>query len=196
MDVARAREILNSTALDDPGSFYGSADGLSLGVGLVIANVEYPVFDQDRQRFTVRAGLVYVLSHECDLDPANVRFLNGAAVVCPILPLANIISDATAAAYPDDELGAFLGNVGARRAVRCVYMAPIAEHLPDGGLLNLNLICSTAISRLQAGQRVAAVSGAALMSIDAAIEQHLRREKAERLPLSEIPLRRGRSIIG
>lgn len=196
MDLQRAREVLASRALDDPGSFYGSSGALALGLGLLVKGVEYPFFDQSRDIFSVRAGLVYVLSHECDLDPSNERFLNGMALICPIIPLGDIIEEAVLVNLPDDELGAFLGNIAVRRAIRCVYMPPVSEFLPDGGLLNLNLIASTAVSRLEAGQRIAAISPFGLRTIDAAIEQHLRREKSDRLPLSGATVRKSRTIYG
>lgn len=196
MQLERAREVLTSSALDDPGSFYGPANSLALGVGLIIDGVEYPVFDHARDVFSVRTGLIYVLSHECDLDPNNDRFLNGAALICPILPLKNVVNEATQLGLRDDELGAFLGNVAARRATRCVYMPPIATHLPDGGLLNLNLIASTSINRLNAGARVLAVSNSGHRSIDAAIDHHLRREKSEVLPLANAAVKRSRTIRG
>jgi hypothetical protein len=196
MDLQRARQIVGASALDDPGSFYGSPDGLALGTGLLIHGVEYPFFDPDRNRFSVRSGLIYVLSHECDLEPTNTRFLNGAGLICPILPVEAVLREAEGARVSEDDLAAFLGNVAARRVARCVYMPPLAEWLPDGGLLNLNLIASTTVDLLNAGQRVAAVSVFGLRAIDAALEQHLRREKAEPLPLSAATLRRPSSIRG
>jgi hypothetical protein len=194
MDLARAREILAASALDDTGSFYGSPNGLSLGVGLIVSNVEFPVFDPTKDKFAVQAGLVYILSHECDLEPTNERLLNGAALVCPILQLKSVLIDFEHLGAPVNEVGAFLGNVAARRATRCVYMPPISNYLPDGGILNLNLIASTSVSRLKAGETVAAITAPAMMTIDMAIEQHLRRSKSERLPLSSAPLKRARSI--
>lgn len=194
MDLPRAREILLASALDDPGSFYGQPDGLALGVGLLIDGVDYPFFDETRGRFSVRSGLVYVLSHECDLEPTNNRFLNGAALICPILPLSDALVEATNTNVPENQIAAFLGNVAARRVARCVYMPPIANHLGDGGLLNLNLIASTTVDLLNAGRRVAAVSVFGFQSIDAALEQHLRREKADLLPLAGATVRRGSSF--
>ena len=35
MEVGRAREILLATGLEDEGSFYGPAAGLSVGMGLI-----------------------------------------------------------------------------------------------------------------------------------------------------------------
>lgn len=148
MELARAREIIETNAQDDSGSFYGSPADMSLGLGLIIDNVEFPIFNEETDRFSVQAGLVYVLSHECDLDPGNSRFLNGIALVSPILQLDAVLKDADARGVPDGDLGAFLGGVAARKVARCVYLPPLAEKLPDGGLLNLNLLVSTSVRRL------------------------------------------------
>jgi hypothetical protein len=82
MQIERARDILRSLSLDDEGSFYGSQRGLSIGAGLLFSSVTFPMFDQEIGRFRAQSGLVCVLSHECDLDPGNDRFLNGMALVC------------------------------------------------------------------------------------------------------------------
>lgn len=195
MEVQRARDILRSLSLDDEGSFYGSPRGLSLGSGLLFRDVTFPLFDPEAGRFRAQSGLVSVLSHECDLDPANDRFLNGMALICVALPLATVVETASAQNIPDDELGALLGNVARRRTPRCVYFPPHPEFLPDGGLLNLNLIASTDKSELSEDKCAAALSAQAYRTVIAALEQHLTRPKAEILPFTDAPIGRGRSIF-
>jgi len=194
MEVQRAREILRSLSLDDEGSFYGSGRGLSLGAGLLYRDVEFPIFNEKTGRFQVRSGLVCVLSHECDVDPANVRFLNGMVLVCLVLPLAAVVDVAAARALSDGDLGAFLGNVARRRTPRCVYFVPHPAFLPDGGLLNLNLIASTDRLFLPDSNRVAALSAQAFRTVSSALEDHLIRPKAEILPFTDAAIRRSRSI--
>lgn len=194
MEVQRAREILRSLSLDDEGSFYGSPRGLSLGSGLIYRDVTFPLFHQEERRFRAQSGLVCVFSHECDVDPANDRFLNGMVLVCVILPLSAVVDTAAATSLPDDELGAFLGNVARRRTPRCVYFPGHPEFLPDGGLLNLNLIASTDRSELEDSKCVAALSAHAYRAVTAALEQHLTRPKAEILPFTDAPIGKGRSI--
>lgn len=194
MEVRRAQEILRSLSLDDEGSFYGSPRGLSLGSGLIYRDVTFPLFDQEAARFSAQSGLVCVLSHECDVDPANDRFLNGMVLVCVILPLAAVVEEAIARQLADDELGAFLGNVARRRTPRCVYFPSHPEFLPDGGLLNLNLVASTERSQLLEANCVAALSAHAYRTVTTALEQHLTRPKAEILPFSDTPIGRGRTV--
>ena len=194
MEVQRAQEILRSLSLDDEGSFYGSARGLSLGAGLLYSDTVFPLFDEAEGRFKAQAGLVCVLSHECDVDPANVRFLNGMVLVCLVLPLRSVTEQAAAIEFPDGDLGAFLGNVARRRTPRCVYFPPHPSFLPEGGLLNLNLIASTHQSQLPEANCVAALSAHAHRSVTAALEDHLTRPKAELLPFAATPVGRGRSI--
>jgi hypothetical protein len=196
MELVRAREIIDANALDDSGSFYGSPAEMSLGLGLLIDNVEFPIFNEETNRFSVQAGLVYILSHECDLDPANSRFLNGIALVSPILQLEAVLKDADARGVPEGDLRAFLGNVATRKIARCVYLPPLADKIPNGGLLNLNLLASTSVGRLEAGERVAAITVPALYTIQEALSEHLLREKSETLPLAGVPWRRSRSIRG
>lgn len=194
MEVQRAQEILRSLSLDDEGSFYGSSRGLSLGSGLIYRDVTFPLFDQEAKRFRAQSGLVCVLSHECDVEPANDRFLNGMVLVCVVLPLKTIVETAAASNLRDDELGAFLGNVARRRTPRCVYFPFHREFLPDGGLLNLNLVASTDRSELDESKCVAALSAQAYRTVTAALEQHLTRPKAEVLPFSDVPIGKGRTI--
>jgi hypothetical protein len=196
MEVERAQGILRSLSLEDEGSFYGSARGLSLGAGLLYREVTFPLYDQEAGRFRAQSGLVCVLSHECDLDPANERFLNGMVLVSVLLPLASVVAAAAKDGLPDDELGAFLGNVARRRAPRCVYFPPHPDFLPEGGLLNLNLIASTDQSELKEGNCVAALSAHAFRAVTSALEQHLARPKSELLPFTDAPIGKGRTITG
>lgn len=194
MEVQRAQELLRSLSLDDEGSFYGSPRGLNLGAGLIYRDVVFPLYDQEVGRFRAQSGLVCVLSHECDVDPANDRFLNGMVLVCLILPLSTVVETAAATELPDDELGAFLGHVARRRTPRCVYFPLHPDFLPDGGLLNLNLLAATDRSDLTEGKCVAALSAQAYRTVTAALEQHLTRPKAEILPFTDAPIGKGRSV--
>ena len=115
-------------------------------------------------------------------------------LVCVVLPLSIVVETAAAACLRDDELGAFLGNVARRRTPRCVYFPLHPDFLPDGGLLNLNLLASTDRSELEDAKCVAALSAHAYRTVTAALEQHLTRPKAEILPFADVPIGRGRTI--
>jgi hypothetical protein len=196
VDLDRAREILVGPTPEAEGSFYGPAGDLSLGRGLVIGDVPFPVVDLDRERFRVQSGLVYVFSHECDLEPSNIRFLNGNALVGAILQLRDVLAEAHARSLGDNELAGFLGHLASRRLARAIYFPPIPECLPDGGILSLNMITFTGIEMLKAGTRVKAVTDYADRVIEEALRDHLTREKSELLPLSGAPSGRSRSILG
>lgn len=194
VDVQRAQELLRSLSVDDEGSFYGSPKGLSLGAGLLYDGVTFPLFDQKTGRFKAQSGLICVLSHECDVDPANDRFLNGMVLISMVLPLAAVVEEATDSEFPDDAFGAFLGHVARRRTPRCVYFPLHPEFLPDGGILNLNLLASTNRTEFAHARCVAALSAQAYRSVTMALEQHLTRPKAEILPFTDASVGRGRSI--
>lgn len=195
MDPARALEILSSTALDRAEAFYGDDAGLPLGVGLIIDGVEFTTFDPTKDRFSVIKGLVYLLTHECDLDGSNDRILNDLALICPILPLEELLVDCEKAGIPDHEMGAILGNLGKRNISRAVYMPPYGDLLPVGGLLYLNQVTSTPTCRLIGGTRVCSVTGPGLTAIDMALENHLRRPKPGMLPLERGGVRYGSSRV-
>jgi len=196
VDIDRAREILVRPTPEAEGSFYGAAAGLSLGRGLVIASVPFPAIAPDRQRFRIQSGLVYVFSHECDLEPSNVRFLNGNALVGVIIRLRDVLAEASDRNMSEDDLAGCLGHLASRRMARAVYFPPIADYLPDGGILRLNMITFTGIEMLEAGTRVTAVTDYADRVIEEALREHLTREKSELLPLSGATQGRARSILG
>lgn len=189
MQVERAEEILASAALDHPGAFFGPAAGLALGTGLVVDKVEFAAFNTAVDRFTVKGGLVLVLSHECDLDKTNERMLNDMAIICPIVSIESVIQQASQDGVSDEYVSSFLGNLATRAVSRAVYVPPLPSLLPIGGLLYLNLLTSTATSRLEQGTRTCALSAFALTVVDYALERHLRRPKTDELPLQRATLR-------
>jgi hypothetical protein len=196
VDTERAHQILIADALDRPETFYAAAEGRPLGAGLVVDGVEFPIFDPEMDRFRVVRGLVYVVSHECDLDPENERLLNDRALVCPITSLDALIASLEASALRDDFVGAFIGNLARRNVNRALYLPPIDPQLPKGGLLYLNEMTSTAVTRLEAGEIICTVTAFGLFSVDMALENHLRRPKAQSLPLEFATVRKGSSHVG
>src|SRR4051794_11611175 len=111
MEPECAQTILKASAFDRTETFYAPDNGLPLGVGLIIDDVEFPIFDPAADRFAVVKGLVYLLSHECDLDPANARVLNDMGLVCPIVAIPEFLVDCERMGIADDEVGATLGNL-------------------------------------------------------------------------------------
>lgn len=195
MEAALARKILATNALDDPGSFYGPADGLSIGAGLIISEVAFPYYNRTEKRFVVGSGSVYVLSHECDLDPENDKVLGGYCLVCPLLHVDELVKSALAASLSQNQVSAFLGNLAARKVSRFVYLPPLMA-FEGGAVLNLNQITSTSLETMEGREPLIAVSAYGLVTIDMALENHLRRAKSEALPLTGAALRKGNSILG
>lgn len=196
MERERALDILRDSALDRSETFYAAATDLPLGVGLVIDGVEFPIFDPDADRFAVVRGLTYVLSHECDLDPANARVLNDMALVCPILAIEEFLIDCERRGIPDHEVGATLGNLAKRNVSRAVYFPPLERKLALGGLMYLNQMTSSPVARLQQGERLCTLTAIGVLTVDMALDNHFRRPKAERLPLESATIRNPSSRVG
>lgn len=196
MERERALEILRDSALDRSETFYAADANLPLGVGLVIDGVEFPIFDPGADRFAVVRGLTYVLSHECDLDPANARVLNDMALVCPILAIEEFLVDCEKRGIPDHEVGAILGNLAKRNVSRAVYFPPLEGKLALGGLMYLNKMASSPVARLQQGTRVCTLTAIGVQTVDMALDNHLRRPKAEALPLENATIRNPSSRVG
>lgn len=183
MDAQKAHQIAAAASRIDVGSFYGNADALAPGAGVIIDKVEFPIFDRASSRFAVKSGLVYVVTHECDIDADNDRALNDLAIVCPITRLEDFIE--AFAVLGDETLEKVLDALGRRDISRAVYIPPMADVLPYGGLLYLNALSHTHRSKLQndGAATVGCVTWRGLREIDLALERHLRRPKADRLPL-------------
>ena len=164
--------------------FYGPVGNAALGAGLVLTNIEYPTYLVDEDRFAIVKGPAVVLTHECDLDPENERILNGNALICPIIPLDALV-DSLNKVVDYEEAKRFISNVSARYVNRVVYLPPIPDVIPKGGYLYLNLLTNTHVSRLQ-GENITQpcmLSVDGFREIDFALERHLRRPKADRVPL-------------
>src|SRR5215213_135774 len=86
----------------DIGAFYGPANELSLGAGLIYSDVLYPLFNEDTGLFETASGMVLVLTHECDVDVENVRHLNEFLVCCPITPFPIFADELEQSGQVDD----------------------------------------------------------------------------------------------
>ncbi len=197
MKIEQAHNVITSSASDDVGAFYGAPQGLSLGAGLIVSNVEFPGYAAEEDKFVIWSGPVLVLSHECDLDPANSRLLNDIALICPVRSLEAIVEMASLSGYPDTKLSAFLSALGSRSVNRAVYFPPLSGVLPYGGFIYLNQLTHTSVNRLETSKAspIAALTSFAMQSVDYALQEHLFRHKSERLPLSMASVRRSRSVI-
>ncbi len=183
MDGRAAYEIAASGGTD-AGRFYGEVGDLSLGAGIIVYPAAYPTYSVENSEFLVVEGLVYILTHECDLASENVRPFNDHAVICPIIPIEAALI-AYREAFGAEQAASFFDAIGKRMVERVVYLPPIADILPLGGLMYFGLLSNIHVSELErpTAVRAAAVTAYGLNIIDIAVENAFRRPKSESLSL-------------
>jgi len=186
MTADEAYQILMGHCQFDVGKFYGHAEGLSLGTGLLYNDVRCPEFDEDQSIFMTVERQAYVLTHECDVDPANERAFNDHLLVCPVIRLEDFVYEFEAEFASRDALVGFLAAIARRQVSRVVFL-PASDGLERGGLLYLNALASTHVSAFEHQKPFAAVSAFGLQSIDYALQNHLLRQKSQRLALGKYP---------
>lgn len=166
--------------------FYSPGHAAGLGKGKIYDGIRYAVFDPQSQTFLTAEGLVYVLTHECDVEQENERVLNEEVLVCPIIRLEDLVAEYQAE-LQGERLPAFLGNLGARLVSRVVFLPRIDGVLPHGGVLYLNQITHTHVTAFERGRAVCAVTAFGLQHVEYSLENHLLRPKADRLTFSAPP---------
>jgi hypothetical protein len=183
IDIAALAKIAIDRFPYQIGAFYGTSAGLALGVGLVVDGIAFPLFDEEEGLYDTAKGLVYVLTHECDLD--NARAFNDYVLICPIIAFDAFARD-YAERISEGELQGLVPDLAANRLYRALYVPPIStEIIPFGGIIYLNQICSTHVGSFKAddAKYVCALSSYAQQIVDMKLTNHLLRPKAEPLPL-------------
>jgi hypothetical protein len=172
----------------DRNLFYGTAAGVSLGVGAIYRDVVFPAYDDTSLRYNTLSGLAYVLTHECDVDADNQRHFNTEVLVIPII-LFEAFAEEFVDEHSEGALFAFVDNLAKDEVSRVMYVPPIPAHLggailPFGGLIYLNNICSSPVALFgeKGAAPVCAVSWFGLRAIDAKLQNHLLRPKTQILP--------------
>lgn len=183
VDMARATALALAQFPFNAGAFYGSAEGIALGVGLIVDGVSYPLFDESERLFDTVAGPAYVLTHECDIDAANDRAFSDYVLICPIICFAAFARQ-FATDQSESALFGFIPDLAANRIYRALYIPPVGAKLPHGGILYFNQICSTHVEMLRVpfAHPLCAVSQTAQRVIDYKLINHLLRPKADALP--------------
>lgn len=181
ISLDEAHAILSRNAHADAGSFYGARVTLSLGAGLFFEGVRCPQFNVADQIFDTFELPVYVLTHECDVDPENRRPFNDALIVCPVISMQAFLDEAHSRFGAAAECTQFLANVARRHVSRLVYLPPTAGALANGGFIYLNALTSTHVSVFERKEPFAALSATGLREVDFAVQNHLLRPKAESL---------------
>lgn len=165
------------------GRFYGTAEGLSLGVGLFYEGVRFPAFDATHSDYATLEGRVYVLTHECDADQQNVRAFNDYVLVCPVIDFYVWAQDFASAKSVGALMG-FLPDLAGDEVYRAIFLPPTPE-IPNGGILYLNSLASVHVSEFSQtrASAICALSEYAQSIVDKKIQNHLLRPKAELLPI-------------
>ena len=184
MKVEEAIKYVLESSTIDVGRFYSSGENIAVGRGKLYNSVVYPIFDSEKGIFLTVEGLGYVLTHECDVDENNNKLFNTDVLICPIMPLQDIVEELEQE-HNRVQLVSFLTNLGARNISRLIYLPTLGEHLAYGGVLYLNQITNTPVGFFHNGQArsIGVVTGYGLTIIDNSIENHLLRPKADRLAL-------------
>jgi hypothetical protein len=158
-----------------------------MGAGMIIRDCPYALPSLEELRFETALGLALVITHECDLDDANVRQFNDAMLVCPIVLLADYCVEA------ETELGmggwgGILPLIAADRVFRVMYLPPMPKYMncPEmefGGIVYLNDMSSCPLAWLsRTGSRpMGSLSSIGLRAFDYKLQNHLFREKAASL---------------
>ncbi len=166
----------------DSGKFYGDPSNLDLGVGLIYDYIRYALYDTSSEAFDTVEGLVYILTHECDVS--NERAFNDHVLICPIIDF-KIFATSYVLTFSAERFAQLAADLVQDLIFRAVYIPPISQNiLPHGGILYLNQITNTHLSvfNLTGAQKVSALSGYAQRIIDTKLQNHLLRPKDQKLP--------------
>jgi hypothetical protein len=171
-----------------PGAFYGSADGLSLGSGLIFEGIPIPYFNADERQFEIHDSFALVITHECDV--ANDRAFNDHVLVCPIIPMMAFAETHIRAHGYDSTLN-LTKEIAKNTVHRVFYLPPpipLLGNMRDfnaGGLVYLNRITSAYVTFFfEAGRAICALSNYGLDRFDRKLTNHLLRPKDETLPIT------------
>jgi hypothetical protein len=114
-------------------------DSQQIGAGQIYSKVRMPIWDSGAAIFDTYEGCGIILSHECDIDPANIRPFNDLALILPVIPLEAILKE-LAAVLAQGQLESFLAKVGEDKVSRVMFLPLYCDQLKNGGLLYLNQI--------------------------------------------------------
>jgi hypothetical protein len=183
-----AETAIRHSSLFSIGAFYGQADDLSPGAGLIFAAMPYPIFNHDVGRFEARSGPALVLTHECDIDQANDRQFNKNFVMAPLIPMSSFASMFDAGDRQRD-LGRNLArDIAGDQISRMFFLPPPhgllqVEGLGLGAFVYLNALASGHVSQFAAAgvRALCALSEYGMDAMDRKLRNHFLRPKAEQL---------------
>lgn len=165
--------------------FYGSPNGMGLGSGIIVTNVAQPVYLPEHDAYGTGRGAALVLTHECDIDPDNIRPFSDKAIVAPIIKLDKYVESFSAEHGKKDTLS--LASHAAKGNTTRLFFLPRFGNdqspLHFGALIDFNYITSCGIQSLVKSPILCSLSGYAITIIDRALQNHLFRPKVDPVPL-------------
>jgi len=183
--VGEAFRYINDRLTYTPSAFYGSPSGLSLGTGLIFNGVVYPSYSKEHDGYLTLKGRVWVITHECDIDPGNNRPFNDHVLLCPIIPFERFVEEYLTK-RDSPALQAFLCELAEHKLSRVSYIPTIPGELPLGGIFDFNKISNAHTSAFEKEncKVISTFSDYGQSYIDKVLTNHFFRAKAEHLPQS------------
>ncbi len=164
--------------------FYGQADRMALGSGVIVGKVKVPVWLPDAEAYGTGATTALILTHECDIDPENVRPFSDKALIAPLQGLAKL-TDVLTSKLGVAETISLVNNVASGKTTRLFYLPRLGgeEHpLHFGAIIDFNYVASCGVQALAKCEKICALTGYGLTAIDRALQNHLFRPKADPIP--------------
>ncbi|MEA3264603.1 MAG: hypothetical protein U9R07_14080 [Pseudomonadota bacterium] len=165
--------------------FYGPANAMGLGSGLIVTNVAQPVYLPDPDAYGTGRGAALILTHECDIDPENIRPFSDKALIAPIIKLEKYIENFGADHGRDDTIS-LASHVAKGNTSRLFFLPRFGDEaspLRFGALIDFNYITSCGLQSLVKSPVLCSLSGYAISVIDRALQNHLFRPKVDPAPL-------------
>lgn len=161
--------------------FYGAATLMGLGSGIVVTNVAQPIYLPDRDAYGTGRGAALILTHECDIDPENIRPFSDKAIVAPLIKLDKYLENFSAD-YSTENARSFAAHVAKGHTTRLHFLPRFGDSrspLHFGAFIDFNYITSCGIQSLANSPILCSLSGYAISVLDRALQNHLFRPKAD-----------------
>jgi hypothetical protein len=165
--------------------FYGPPNGMGLGSGIIVTSVAQPIYLPDVDAYGTGRGAALILTHECDIDPDNIRPFSDKAIVAPFIKLDKYVENFSADLGKEDTIS--LASHAAKGNTPRLFFLPRFGNdespLYFGALIDFNYITSCGLQSLAKSPVLCSLSGYAISIVDRALQNHLFRQKADPAPL-------------
>ena len=183
--VALATQCEQLIPLAKRDQFYGPQGEMALGTGIIIRSAALPVYVPEADAYGTGKGPALVLTHECDIDPDNIRPFSDKALVAPLIRLDAYLTSAKEECSAE-EMISFATNVARGNTNRLLFLPRFGDETSPlffGAIIDLNYLVSCGVTSLAKSTVVCALSGYAIGALDRALQNHLFRPKADHVPL-------------